>query len=234
MIFGDSCTSCGECVAYCPVNALVEEESGVKYLFEKCVECQVCVRAKVCPEDNLKTEMSAPPRNLRHLFSDPYGKHPSTSHLGRGTEEVKTNDVTNLVEPGYVGIAVEAGRPGIGAKFADVEVITKALSKFEVKYPSKTPITSLIEDFSTGQLKKEILNEVVMSVIVEFVVPVDTFVDVIRKIYEVSLNVESTVYSVGFFLNKETVKLLPDVNTWGIPIKGISPNGKTNLGLGRR
>lgn len=234
MIFGDNCIGCGECVAYCPVDALVEDNEGVKYLYERCVECQLCVRADICPVDNLKSEMSPWPRSIRHYFSDPFAIHPSTSLGGRGTEEVKTNDVTRLLETGFVGVAVEAGRPGLGCSFADVEIVTKALSKYRVQYPGNTPITALIENPLTGELKEDILKERILSVIIECIVPAGEAVKVINDLYEVTGGVEGTVFSVGVFFDAETKKMLPDLEMWGIPLEGILPNGKVNLGLGRK
>src|SRR3979490_309335 len=55
------------------------------------------------------------PRIVRRAFSDPRVPHESTGVEGRGTEEVKTNDVSNRVKVGEVGFTIEFGRPGVGA-----------------------------------------------------------------------------------------------------------------------
>ena len=43
--------------------------------------------------------------------------HESTGVEGRGTEEVKTNDVSGRVKMGEVGFTIELGRPGVGVRF---------------------------------------------------------------------------------------------------------------------
>jgi hypothetical protein len=47
---------------------------------------------------------------------------------GRGTAEVKTNDVTGRVKEGEAGFVIEFGRPSVGARFRDIQEMTKALA----------------------------------------------------------------------------------------------------------
>ena len=51
--------------------------------------------------------------------------HPETRIPGRGTEEMKTNEVTGRYRRGMYGMAFELGRPGVGARFHDVEKVTE-------------------------------------------------------------------------------------------------------------
>ena len=51
---------------------------------------------------------------------------------GRGTEEMKTNDVKGTFLPGEVGVGIELGRPGIEANFRDVEKVAMALMKADL------------------------------------------------------------------------------------------------------
>src|ERR1051326_3538197 len=65
----------------------------------------------VCPTSAITPDELAWPRIVRRAFSDPVVTHESPGVHGRGTEEVKTNDVTNRVGIGEVGYVVEFGRP---------------------------------------------------------------------------------------------------------------------------
>ena len=68
----------------------------------------------VCPTAAFEPDELAWPRVVRRAFSDPRVPHESTGIEGRGTEEVKTNDVTGRVGLGEVGFTIEFGRPGVG------------------------------------------------------------------------------------------------------------------------
>src|SRR5262249_58384570 len=78
----------------------------------------------ICPTDAIVPEELSWPRIVRRAFSDPQVPHESTGIHGRGTAEVKTNDVTDRVKQGEAGFVVEFGRPGIGARFSDIELVT--------------------------------------------------------------------------------------------------------------
>ena len=70
----------------------------------------------ICPEGAIKQVDPIPyPRIIRAIFSDPTIRHESTGVSGRGTEEMKTNDVTNNFVEGKIGFSIELGRPGVGA-----------------------------------------------------------------------------------------------------------------------
>ncbi len=66
----------------------------------------------VCPTAAFEPDELTWPRVVRRAFSDPSVPHESTGVEGRGTEEVKTNDVTGRVKVGEVGFTIEFGRPG--------------------------------------------------------------------------------------------------------------------------
>ena len=67
---------------------------------------------------------------------------------GRGTEEVKTNDVRGRVQVGEVGFTIEFGRPGVGVWFRDIQKAVLALAAGGVHFEKKNPITSLMTDVS--------------------------------------------------------------------------------------
>ena len=75
----------------------------------------------VCPTAAFEPDELAWPRIVRRAFSDPRVPHESTGVHGRGTEEVKTNDVSGRVQVGEVGFTIEFGRPGVGARFRDIQ-----------------------------------------------------------------------------------------------------------------
>ena len=69
-------------------------------------------------------------------------------------------------------MAVELGRPVTGAHFYDVEKVAMAVSKLGgIEFEKQNPVTSLMSDPKTGKFKDDILNEFVLSAIIEFPVP---------------------------------------------------------------
>jgi hypothetical protein len=172
------------------------------------------------------------PRNLRRYFSDPVSVSPVTFAGGRGTEEGKTNDRTGRFRFGQVGFCVELGRPGISATFADAQIVTQAVARAGAIFEEMNPIYPLLEDVSTGRFKPELLAERVLSLIVEFTVPLshtNTIINVLRSVE----NQVDTVFSVGL-----VTRVLPDGT---IPVMSlledadvsVHPNAKVNVGLGR-
>lgn len=227
------CVQCESCIPYCPVNAIKSEGGEVFISQEECVECKGCLRAEVCPVDAIKFLELSWPRSLRNSFSDPLGVHKSTNHKGRGTEEVKTNDVTGLVKPGFAGLALELGRPSIGAYFRDVEKVAMALAPLPyVTFAEKNPVTSFIVDKATGKMRDDILNERVLSAIVEFIVPEDKVKEAVDVIKEVAKTIDTVFSFVAFYaVGPNGEYPLPEVySSLGLE---VSPAGKTNLGLGR-
>ena len=75
----------------------------------------------VCPTAAFEPDELTWPRVVRRAFSDPRVPHESTGVEGRGTEEVKTNDVTGRVGLGEVGFTIELGRPGVGVRFREIQ-----------------------------------------------------------------------------------------------------------------
>src|SRR5262245_34243562 len=192
---------------------------------DECVECHACYRGMskehlsppmvrairrvakafrfrfdpepdVCPTDALTPEDLTWPRIVRRAFSDPQVPHESTGIHGRGTAEVKTNDVTGRVREGEAGFVVEFGRPGIGACFRDIERVTKALAELGVQFETNNPVTSLMADASRGLIRPEILDEKVLSAIVEIKTRLADVPSVLKRIKELSREL-ATVVSLG-------------------------------------
>ncbi len=227
------CTGCGACTAYCPVGAIsVTAGSAAVVDQNACVECGVCYRSGACPVSAFVREELAWPRVLRAMFSDPTAVHASTHIQGRGTEEMKTNDVTNRYREGYAGIGIEIGRPGVGASLAEVEKITRALAPMGISFAADNPLTHLIADAATGRLDPEVLGERVLSAIVEFSVPTNRLPEVLSALRGLESRVE-TVFSVGIINRVGPSLALPNIELAARLGYGVAPNAKVCAGLGR-
>src|SRR5215510_14014122 len=147
----------------------------------------------VCPTAAFEPDELAWPRVVRRAFSDPRVPHESTGVQGRGTEEVKTNDVSGRVKRGEVGFTIEFGRPGVGVWFHEIQKMTTALARAGVSFEKKNPITSLMEDVATGSLRQDIMNEKILSAIVEIKVPVARTEEVVRLVWRVEAQVDTVI-----------------------------------------
>ena len=185
----------------------------------------------ICPTDAIVPEELVWPRIVRRAFSDPQVPHESTGIHGRGTAEVKTNDVTNRVKGGEAGFVVEFGRPGVGARFRDIQQVTTALAQLGVEFEENNPVASLMTDRSRGLIREDILDEKILSAIVEIKSPLAHVPVVLQRIKEISREVD-TVISVGVSARCDSEGDDPLRNILvgeGFP----TYRGKTNLGLGR-
>src|SRR5262250_1725788 len=122
----------------------------------------------VCPTAAIMEQELAWPRIVRRAFPDPVVPHESTGVHGRGTEEVKTNDVTNRVGPHDAGFTVEFGRPTVGVRFWQIQEMTRALAQMDLSFEKRNPVTSLMSDTRRGDIREDILDEKILSAIVEF------------------------------------------------------------------
>ncbi|MFC1992733.1 4Fe-4S binding protein [Chloroflexota bacterium] len=184
-IDGDACIACEQCVPYCQMGAISMDDAAIIDQ-DECVDCGVCLKAEVCPVDCIISEPAPWPRSLRATFSNPTTEHKETKILGRGTEEMKTNDVTGRFRRGWIGMGCELGRPGNGTRFHDVDKVAQALAKQEVEFEPRNPVTVLMEDVRIGKLREDVLNEKVLSAIVECIFPIENLWDVITALKNVS------------------------------------------------
>ena len=127
----------------------------------------------VCPTAAFEPEDLVWPRIVRRAFSDPRVPHESTGVEGRGTEEVKTNDVSGRIDIGEVGFTIELGRPGVGVRFWEIQKMTRALAKAGIAFEARNPVTTLLNDPATGDIREDILDEKIMSAIVEVKAPIE-------------------------------------------------------------
>ena len=237
-IDAQKCAGCGRCRAYCTMGAIGFVRTGDGRVYaavdqDECVDCGVCFRAKVCPHDALYEPAPEWPRSVRGTFSNPLIEHKETRVPGRGTEEMKTNDVTGRFKLGEAGMAIEMGRPGTGARFTDIEKMTMAIAALGgITFEPKNPLTSLMADKATGRMNPEVLGEKVLSAIIEMTVPVERVPEIIARVRETASQL-GTVCSFDL-----TSKVYPDgsIPAFDLAAKaGVQPtaNGKTNVGLGR-
>lgn len=186
----------------------------------------------VCPTAAFEPEDLTWPRVVRRAFSDPRVPHESTGVEGRGTEEVKTNDVTGRVQLGEVGFTIEFGRPGVGVRFHEIDRMTRALAKAGVAFEKRNPVTTLMSDVSTGAIREDILNEKVMSAIVEIKTTVDRIEEILRLVWDVEKQID-TVVSIGVGArcdaDGEDSVVAPILERLGYRLE----RAKTNIGLGR-
>jgi ferredoxin len=186
----------------------------------------------ICPTAAFEPDELTWPRVVRRAFSDPRVPHESTGVAGRGTEEVKTNDVTDRVSVGEVGFTVEFGRPGVGARFHEIQQMSQALAAIGVAFEKKNPLTSLMTDTETGTLRADILNEKVLSAILEIKVPVARMEEVIQTVRTIQKRLKTiVVLGVGTRCDEdgEDRVVAPILERLGYSVQ----RAKTNLGLGR-
>src|SRR5882672_1050050 len=177
---------CVEC--YACYNGLSSERLNpvlvrtIRRLFQM-VRLRFDPEPDICPTAAFEPEDLQWPRVVRRAFSDPRATHESTGVQGRGTEEVKTNDVTERVKHGEVGFTIEFGRPGVGVWLRDIQKMTWALAKAGVTFEKKNPITSLMSDVPTGTIKADVMGEKLMSAIIEIKVSVARTEEIVRLVW---------------------------------------------------
>jgi hypothetical protein len=219
------------------ITLLTKTEKGRKTKlaeidFDECVECSNCLRCADCPTDAIYQQELAWPRTIRSVLSDVLATGGTTGLPGRGTEEGKTNDVTGRFQRGYVGVALEFGRPVLGARLHDVQKVAMAIAELGVQFEKLNPATGLMKDPPTGKFNDEVLNEKVMSLILESTVELSKLREVLDCLSKVSQEIE-TVFSLDLITRTQ-----PD---WSTPTESVvreaglwlAPNGKTCVGLGR-
>jgi ferredoxin len=186
----------------------------------------------VCPTAAFEPDELTWPRVVRRAFSDPRVPHESTGVEGRGTEEVKTNDISGRVKPGEAGFTIEFGRPGVGVWMREIQLMCWALADAGVTFEKRNPITSLMSDVSTGTLREDILNEKLMSAIVEIKVPIERVEEIVRLVWDVEKRIDTVVaLGVGTRCDDrgEDPLVAPVLEKLGYSLH----RAKTNIGLGR-
>jgi len=226
----DKCIGCGNCAVICPVGAIEIVNNKAQIDRDLCVECSVCYRSANCPTRAIRKERLKMPRLVRNPFSDVIATHKLTGVPGRGTEEMKTNDITNRFDFGEIGFSIEIGRPGIGAVLKEAEYFTIPLAELGVEFEKASPLTALMDEH--GHINEEICNERVLSAIIEFKVSsrkTQPIFDLIKKM-DKELD---TVFSVGVISRVEENGDIPIIDALKENQFEVRPNAKVNVGLGR-
>lgn len=229
------CVGCALCLPYCPEGAIkMTRERKAEISREKCIECAVCYNCSICPVDAIELETLEYPRSVREVFATVYKTHGQTNVPGRGTEEMKTNDVTGRFKLGEIGFSVDMGRPGVGVDLIDAEKVTMALAKLGVEFEPDNPITFLMKDVKTGEIKEEVRGERVHSCIPEFKTKIERLPEILDALKEVSDKI-NTVFSLGCCIKLNPDGSIPEFLTKTLKEKNIPhyPNAKINVGLGR-
>jgi len=228
-IDAELCINCGRCRPLCPMGAIGVFEEKSRIDPDECAECGVCWRSRVCPKDAIEAGELRWPRVIREVFSNPLAEHEDTGVPGRGTEGIKTNDSREQYGPGEMGVFVELGRPVLGARFTDVE---KVVMKFKTRgydVVEGNPILGLIDDPATGALNPEVLDEKVISAVVEFVMPEGRAGELLTIVRELSNEVDS-VFNVCVALRAKGDGASPIDDLFGPDVFRL-PNGKLNIGM---
>jgi len=237
----DKCIACKRCFPYCPMGRIQtfkrhEKIHGRVFIEidqDACTDCGMCLRADICPVKALYQPQDEWPREVRGILSNPLIEFKGSQVPGRGTEEMKTNDVKGTFKPGEVGVGVELGRPGVGAYFRDVEVVAMALMGANIGYQlaEENPVTHFMSDKTTGKLRDDVLGEKATSAIIEGKCKLEKLPEALRALQEAAKRVESVF----------TVEVITKVTPTGeVPIKPVleemgiwySINTKNNLGIG--
>ena len=228
----EECVECGTCLRGMSQEQLNPTIVRTIRKVAKAVRLRFEPEPDVCPTTAFYMNELQMPRLVRQVFSDPVVEHKSTGIKGRGTEEVKTNDVYPRVSVGEVGYTIEFGRPGVGVRFHQIQKMTHALAQLGVAFEKKNPITHLMTDTSTGDLREDLLNEKILSAIVEIKTTINEAPAVLETVRKVNLEID-TVTAVGISTrcdeDGEDRFLAPILDEMGFRYY----RAKTNMGLGR-
>jgi len=231
------CKGCWSCIPYCPVSAFKKnEEETMTYIDQDiCTKCNVCVRNQVCPFEAIEEQPYDDFQSeFQHIMSDPTATVAGSDVPGRGTEEMKTNDVTGRFKKNEFGICIDMGRPGIGCRLRDAEKVAMAVvsAGLELEGPESTPIAKIMTDVSTGKIRDDMLDINVLSIIVEGKCPTDKIGDILKALKDVEKKID-TVFSLGIVAKVDEEGNSPFVNMLEELDIPKPVRGKLNVGLGR-
>ena len=107
-----------------------------------------------------------------------------------------------------------------------------ALARAGVAFEKKNPVTSLMSEVASGTIREDILDEKVLSAIVEIKVPVERVVEVIGLLREMERQIPTVVaLGVGARCDEDGEEnvIAPILLKLGYKLE----RAKTNIGLGR-
>jgi hypothetical protein len=107
-----------------------------------------------------------------------------------------------------------------------------ALADAGVTFEKRNPITSLMSNVATGTLREDVLNEKLMSAIVEIKVPIERVEEIVRLVWDIEKRID-TVVALGVGTrcdeNGQDNVVAPVLEKLGYSLQ----RAKTNIGLGR-
>jgi ferredoxin len=228
----DACVECFTCYRGMSKERLSPAPVRAFRGFLKLLRLRFEPEPDICPTGAHTPQELTWPRIVRRAFSDPLVPHESTGVPGRGTEEVKTNDVTNRVKEGEAGFTIEFGRPGVGVNFKDIQKMIQALAPLPIIFEKKNPIFTLLSNPTTGTIREDILNEKLLSAILELKTTFEHVPEVLRVVKQVAPTLD-TIVSIGVATRCDLQGnnlLEPLLKREGYLVY----RGKTNIGLGRK
>ena len=237
----DKCIACKRCFPYCPMGRIqifkrhekIPGRAFIEIDQDACTDCGACLRANICPVSALFQPEDPWPREVLGILSNPMIVFAGSQVPGRGTEEMKTNDVKGTFLPGEVGVGVELGRPGVGAYFRDVEKVAMALMKADIGYQlaMENPVTHFMSNKETGKLRDDVLGEKATSAIIEGKCKLEKLPEALKVLKKVAQEVD-TVFTVEVITKvppEGEIPLVPILEELGF---WYSINSKNNMGLG--
>ena len=162
----EKCLGCGVCVQYCPVGVIELKGSVAEIDVEECVECFNCYRNEICPVYAITPSPLEWPRSIRRALSDPQTLYSDSSLPSRmpGTGEygaVQSNPSD------LVWVAIEVGRPHLGTRLHDAEKVAMEAAGSGMSFAPESPLAGLMVDRRTGKMKEDVLNERVLTAVLE-------------------------------------------------------------------
>jgi NAD-dependent dihydropyrimidine dehydrogenase PreA subunit len=133
---------------------------------------------------------------------------------------------------GEVGFGIEMGRPGTGTTFRQVQQLTATLATIGVEFEKKNPLTTLLSDPVSGNIREDILDERVLTAIIEFKVPIERVGEVLATLEKAQKTLD-TVFSLDYIHRPNTDGSLPAVEAVRQLGYRLSDHVKICTGLGR-
>jgi len=135
------------------------------------------------------------------------------------------------VKEGEAGFTVEFGRPGVGVYFRDMDKMCRTLAKMPVEFQLENPVTAIMSDVKAGKMQTDVLNEKVLSCILEFKADIAKMPDILKKI-EDEVRQLDTVVALGVAVRCDS-KGDDTVRNQLASMGYDAWRAKINMGLGR-